>query len=131
MTRLTLALLACTAAAVGLYVWRPGPIGLGSVMGICMGAGLGALGVLWVAREARRGGLHAFRAQTLLFLLKLGVLTAGALALRFLPQLEQSADWRAWLLAFAAASVLVLFVGLWGLFPIPRRPLLSNGDRLA
>jgi hypothetical protein len=73
--------------------------------------------VLWVAREARRGGMHAFRAQTLLFLLKLALVLAGALALRYVPALSASADWRAFLLGFAASSVLVLFVGLWGLFP--------------
>jgi hypothetical protein len=134
MSRLTIALCTSAAAAVAVYLWRPGAQGLGAALGICMGAGLAALGVLWIAREARRGGMHAFRAQTLFFLAKLGVLAAGAIALRYIPQLSQSADWRMWLLAFLAASVLVMFIGLWGLFPHRRAALsngaVSNGDRL-
>lgn len=143
MSRLTIALCTSAAAAVAVSLWRPGAQGLGAAMGICMGAGLAALGVLWIAREARRGGMHAFHAQTLFFLAKLGVLAAGAIALRYVPQLRASADWRAWLVTFCVASVTVLFIGVWGLFPRGRRPnsapsptndvagaALSNGDRL-
>ncbi|TAJ12242.1 MAG: hypothetical protein EPO68_13885 [Planctomycetota bacterium] len=134
MPRLTIALCTSAAAAVAVYLWRPGAQGLGAAMGISMGAGLAALGVLWIAREARRGGMHAFRAQTLFFLAKLGVLTVGAIALRYIPQLSDSADWRMWLLAFLAASVIVMFIGLWGMFPRGRAALAhgaaTNGDRL-
>jgi len=111
MIRLTLtSLLACVVA--GVVAWRLGGTqGNGVLMGFGAGAGLAGVGVLYqrhVLLTRPEGALLVF---VLLFLAKLLVLVAGGLALRYLDSVAQRADWKSFLLAYAAAVALIVPLG--------------------
>jgi len=112
------ALLALPAAVAA--AWRVGSGALSDprAVGVLLGAGL-ALAISlagWAAQERslRKGGSSANGVMTafaLAFLVKLFALGLGAVVLRLEDSLGALADWRAYLVGFAAAVAWVLFVG--------------------
>lgn len=101
------------AAAAAAVAWR---LGGAAGVGVAGGYLLGAAVTLWgverqrVAAATRPARLwQAFGAA---FLAKLGALLAAALLLRFVPALAETCDWRAFLVAYGAACVLVLLCGM-------------------
>ena len=115
MTRASLTALACAALAAACAPALPPPLAAGAVAGACAGAAAS----LWSAARVRRTLLgraeRAMRALVEGFLLKLAVLVAGAVALRWVDALAAHADWRAYALAFGASAVTVLLVSVYEL----------------
>jgi hypothetical protein len=85
-----------------------GPSGLGVFLGFLLGAGLAGLSVAWQAHCMRYRPERLMRSQMEGFAVKLGAVGLFALAFRYFEPLSQSVDWRTFLLAFAAAAVIVL-----------------------
>lgn len=123
------ALLALPAAVVA--AWRVGsgsladPRAVGVLLGAIIAVALSLAG--WVAQERalRKGGNGVNSVMTafvLAFLAKLFVLALGAVLLRLQPSLAARADWRAFLVGFAAAVAWVLFVGAFRRFGAARAP---------
>ncbi|MBL8801788.1 MAG: hypothetical protein JNN27_07330 [Planctomycetes bacterium] len=114
-----LAALVALPAAVAA-AWRAGSGSLGDprAVGVLLGVGL-ALAVSlagWAAQERSmrknaRSANGVMTAFALAFLVKLFVLALGAVVLRLEDSLGALADWRAYLVGFAAAVAWVLFVG--------------------
>ena len=105
-TTLGLAVGVLFAAVVGWFVG--GPSGLGVFLGFLLGAGLAGLAVAWQAHCLQYRPERVTRAQMEGFAIKLGSVALFALAFRFVEPLAASVSWRSFLLAFAAAAVIVL-----------------------
>ncbi|MCZ6597095.1 MAG: hypothetical protein O7B99_05615 [Planctomycetota bacterium] len=111
MTRLTIGTLLSVALAA-LLAWRVGgDVGVGILGGFLLGASLSGFGIAWQLRLLRTSPRHVFRATVVTFLLKLGFLMGAALVLRFFEPLARHADWRAFLVAFAAGVLIVMPLG--------------------
>jgi hypothetical protein len=122
VNRLLLLLLAALVAAVVLAARLGGALGGGVLLGTLLGAGLAGVSTLHVRHVARTRPAKALQALTLGFLVKLGALLLGGLALRFLEPVAARADYRAFLIAFAGAVALVLPLGLWSLLRDRKNP---------
>jgi len=94
------------AAIIGWFVG--GANGLGVFLGFLLGAGLAGLAVAWQAHCLQYRPEHVTRAQMEGFAVKLGAVALFAVAFRYIEPLAASVSWRTFLLAFAAAAVLVL-----------------------
>ncbi len=105
-TSLGLAVGVLLAAALGGAMG--GARGLGVFLGFFLGATLAGLAVAWQAHCLRYRPERVTRAQMEGFAIKLAAVALFALAFRFVEPLEQAASWRTFLLAYAAATVLVL-----------------------
>jgi hypothetical protein len=132
MIRVTLAT-AAGALAAFVVAWRlGGALGGGVLAGFLLGAGLSGLGCLYQRHmlRVRPGGL--MQAMAVSFLVKLVALVIGSLAFRFVEAAAARADWRSFLIAFAAAVMIVLPLGAMdatrGLAPRAQRPLV-NGSK--
>ena len=103
-TRLTVATLV-GAAAAGLVAFSlGGREGTGVMAGYLLGASLSGFGAAWQLHLLRRGSDKVFVATVSVFLLKLAVILAAALALRYLEPVARVAEWRSFLVAFAAGG---------------------------
>lgn len=111
MNRTTLATLASLAAAAFCAWQLGGRMGAGVLVGALTAAVFTGLGLAYLRHELAHRPRNALQALTVGFLVKLVVLGAGALALRFLPVLAERFDWRGYLVAFGAAAFLILIVG--------------------
>jgi hypothetical protein len=109
-TALGLALLLPVAAFAGITVG--GASGLGIFLGFALGATLAGISVAWQAHCLRYRPEHASRAQLAGFAIKLGAAAVFAAAFRFVEPLADTVSWRSFLLAFAAAAILVLPLAL-------------------
>jgi hypothetical protein len=98
-----------------------GALGGGILAGYLLGAALTTLGSLHQRQVLARAPERALAALTASFLAKLAALLLGGLALRFLPAVGERLDWRSFLVAFAAAVVLLLPVGTLGAVRVLRR----------
>jgi hypothetical protein len=111
MTRLTLVSIAALALAA-VVAWRLGGTAGGGVLaGALLGVsftGLGALHLRHTIRTRPERGLAAFG---LSFLFKLAIVVAGALAFRYVDAAALRADWRTFLIAFAACAALLVPLG--------------------
>ena len=111
--RTTTGLLIGLAVAAAL-AWRlEGPVAAGVLLGYLLGAALSGLGVAWQCHWLQRQPARLLRAQLEAFLVKLAALTVFALAFRFVGVLAERVDWRAFVVAFAAAVALLLPLGTW------------------
>jgi len=112
MLRLSLATLLGLAAAA-LVAWRlGGTAGTGVLAGFTLGAGMSGLGALYQRHQLRVRPDRVLAATAVSFLAKLVALLVGALAFRYVDAAAARADWRAFLVAFAAAVVVVLPLGV-------------------
>lgn len=113
MMRLSLSsLLGFVLAAV--VAWQlGGRVGNGVLAGYLLGAGMSGLGVMYQRHMLLTRPERMLTALVVSFLAKLVALLLGGLAFRFIPQVAEIADWRSFLIAFAAAVALVLPVGTW------------------
>jgi len=118
MKLLTLALLASLPFAA-LAAWRlGGALGAGALLGYGLGLFVGLAGVRWqehLLAVRPRLALHAF---AVVFLLKLGLVIAGAFTLRFWSPAGVRADWRSYLVAFPIAVLLVTAAMSWRHFSL-------------
>jgi hypothetical protein len=108
-------------SALPIAAWicrgQPGAVAWGACAGVVAASFVTLLGRAWVALGRKREAKTAMSRFMLVFLVKLGVLIAGALALRHVPVLAERLDWSAYLLGFAAlvAWALALQLAFQGL----------------
>lgn len=132
MIRVTLAT-AAGALAASVVAWRlGGALGGGVIAGFLLGAGLSGLGCLYQRHALRVRPSAMMQAVAVSFLVKLAAVVIGALSLRYVEAAAARADWRSFLIAFAAAVTIVLPLGAWdatrSLAPRPGRQLV-NGSK--
>ncbi len=105
-TTLGLAVGVLVSAVVG---WGLGGAqGWGAFAGFTFGATLSGLSVAWQAHCMRYRPERVMRAQMEGFAIKLGALGVFALTLSMVEPVANALNWRAFLLAYAAAVVIVL-----------------------
>lgn len=121
MIRLSLAsTVALVAAAV--VAWRLGGAeGAGVLAGFLLGAGFSGLTVLYQRHTLLTAPERALKVFAVCFLAKLAVVLMGALAFRYVEAAAARADWRTFLIAFAAAVAVVLPFGLLDVLQVLRR----------
>lgn len=101
---------------VAAVAWRlGGSVGTGVVLGYALGAFLAGVAVAWQAHWLRVQPARAQRAQIEGFAIKIMAAAMFTLIVRYTPQLEASVNWRAFLMAFCAPTVLVLPLSTWDL----------------
>ena len=109
--RTTIVMLAGFALAAVL-AWRfGGTEGTGILGGYLLGGTLATLGLAWQNHVLRVRPERVLVATVSVFLLKLAVLLAAAVAFRYVEAAAARVDWRAFLVAYAAGIVLALSVG--------------------
>lgn len=113
MNRLLLVVLAALAAALLVASELGGARGAGVVLGTSLGAGLAGLSTLYTRHALRTRPARALQASMLGFLLQLFSVLIGGLAFRYVESAAARADYRSFLIAFAAAVALVLPFGTW------------------
>lgn len=111
MTRISITSLLACSVAVLVALRLGGPQGNGVLMGFGAGAGISGLGVLYQRHVLLTRPELALRVFTLLFLAKLLALMAGGLVLRYVETAAQRADWKTFLVSFAAAVAVIVPVG--------------------
>ncbi len=111
MTRLlTATLLGATTA--GVVAWRLGGLeGAGVLLGFLLGAGISGLGVLYQRHVLLTRPEFALGALAVSFLAKLLAMLIGALAFRYVEAAAERADWKSFLIAFAATGAVLLPLG--------------------
>ncbi len=107
--------LIATLAGLALAIVVSAPLGAveatGVLGGYLFGASIGLLGVGYQKHALRTRPAQAMNASIIAFLFKLFGALMGALSLRYLEPLARVADWRSFLLAYAAAVLLILVFG--------------------
>ena len=105
------------ALATGLVAWQLSGLDAGAVKaggviaGYLLGAGMAWLGIMYQRHALMYRPKAAFAAHGVAMLAKLVVLLMGALSFRYIDAAAARADWRMFVLAFAAATVLLLASG--------------------
>jgi len=113
VNRLIPIVLVALVAAIVLASRLGGALGGGVLLGYTLGAGLAGLSTLYTRHMLRTQPKKALNALVIGFLVKLGALLFGGLAFRFVEPAAERADYRTFLIAFAAAVVVVLPFGIW------------------
>jgi MFS family permease len=111
MTLTTAGTLIGCAIAGSLAWWIGGSLGTGVLAGFLAGASVTGLCLAWQRHVLTRHPEKLVQVAVASFLVKLGAVLAGALALRFIDSQAVIADWRSFLVAFAVSAVLVLIPG--------------------
>ena len=111
MTPTTTATLLGVGIAAAVAWQLGGSTGAGVLAGGLVAALVTGVGLLWQRSLLRRSPRMVMGAVAVGFLLKLAVLAAGGLLLRFVEPLGARADWQAFVLAFVAIAVVVLIPG--------------------
>jgi len=127
MTRTTLATLAALLIAAALAFQLGGREGAGVVAGVLCGAAVANLGALWQRHAFRHHAERAFRSVVEVFLFKLAFVLLGALAFRYVEAAAARVDWKAFLVTFAAAALLVQTVAVFESVRLLRRPAAPIG----
>lgn len=126
MNRLLAVVVAAFVAALVLASELGGALGGGVLAGYLLGAGLSGLSFLYTRHVLATRPAGALQASVLGFLVKLAALLLGALAFRFVEAAGARADWRSFLIAYAAAVALVLPFGTWAAVQEQRRRLATR-----
>ena len=113
MNRLLLVTLAAFVAALVCASRLGGALGAGVLAGYLLGAGLAGLSFLYTRHVLATQPARALHATVVGFLVKLAALLIGALSFRYIDAAGERADWRSFLVAYAAAVALVLPFGAW------------------
>jgi hypothetical protein len=121
MTRLIVAMLAALVVALVCASRLGGALGGGVLAGFSLGAGLSGLTFLYLRHVIMTRPERALNAAVLGFLFKLGALLAGGLAFRYIAAAGERADWRSFLVAYAAVVALVLPFATWAALEGQRR----------
>jgi hypothetical protein len=97
-----------TSAAAAAAWFAAGPVGAGILAGFLAGAATAGAAALLQHRLARLAPRWIFHALLASLLFKAGMLVCAGLLLHYVPALARAFDLRAFLLAFAAAVLLLL-----------------------
>lgn len=111
MNRLLVVVLAALVVALACAARFGGALGGGVLAGYLLGAGLAGLSVLYQMHLLATRPERAMAASVGGFLVLVLALVFGGLSFRYLAPVAEHADWRAFLVSFAAAGVLVLPLG--------------------
>jgi hypothetical protein len=111
VNRLLAAVLAALLVALACAARFGGALGGGVLAGYLLGAGLAGLSVLYQQHLLATRPERALAGSVLGFLVQLVALILGALSFRYLAPAAERADWRSFLIAYAAAVALVLPLG--------------------
>jgi hypothetical protein len=111
MTRTYFGVLAGLALAAALAVRLESREATGVIGGYLFGASVGLLSLAWQHHAVRVQPGRALAASVQGFLIKLGALLLGGLALRFFEPVAAVADWKTFVLAFLGAVLVCLFLG--------------------
>ncbi len=111
MNRTQAGTLAGLALAAFVAVRLGGTLGNGVMIGALSGAAVALTLVSWCQRTAREAPAKLLGAVVGSFLIKLALLLAAALVLRFFEPVAAVADWRGFLVAFAATASLCMTLG--------------------
>lgn len=122
MIRLTLAMLLGLVVAA-LVAWRlGGTLGAGVLAGFLLGAGTAGLGALYQRHVLATRPEKAMQALAVSLLAKLVAVGMGALAFRYVEAAQERADWRSFLVAFAASVAVVVPLGAMDAVRVLARP---------
>lgn len=111
MTLTTAGTLIGLAIAGSLAWFIGGSTGTGLLAGFLCGASVAGLCLAWQRHVLTWHPERLVHVAVAGFLVKLATVLAGALALRYIDTQAEIADWRSFLVAFAASAVLVLIPG--------------------
>jgi len=111
MTRTILALTAGLACAALIVVRFEADVLAGGIVGYLFGAAIGISALVLQRRTLATHPERMMNAVALGFLMKLGGIAIGAVALRYTPALYELADWRGFIGGYAGAVLIALFVG--------------------
>ena len=87
------------------------PLGIGAIAGYLLGASITLWGIEYQKHIARTRPKAIWMAFTVSFLTKFAGLAIGPMMAVLLPSLAERCDWRALLVAYGFAAVLVLLLG--------------------
>ena len=108
MTRMIVGIIAGLGLAALVASGLEGIVATGVLCGYLFGASLGAS---WTHHVARVKPANVLQAHVVSFAFKfLGVLM-GAFALAFVPAAAEIADWKSFIVAYAAATMITLILG--------------------
>jgi hypothetical protein len=111
MTRMIVGIIAGLGLAALVASGLEGIVATGVLCGYLFGASVGALGASWTHHVARVKPANVLQAHVVSFAFKfLGVLM-GAFALAFVPAAAEIADWKSFIVAYAAATMITLILG--------------------
>ena len=111
MTRTLFSALAASIAAGVLAARLGGAVGGGVLVGGLSGAGITGLCLLYQRETMRTRPAQAMQAFGIAMLIKLAVLLLGSLAFHYIAPAAARIDARSFMVAFAAAVVIVLPLG--------------------
>ncbi len=114
MIRMSIATVVGLLVAAGVAWQLGGKVGAGVMLGFLLGAGMSGLGALYQRHILVTRPRDAFQGVAVSFGFKLVAMTLGALAFRYLEPAAARADWKSFLVAFAAAAALVMPFGAMG-----------------
>ncbi len=99
-------------AAASVVAWQlGGALGMGVLMGFFGGASIAMLGAMWIRHALRFNPKRAMRCQLEAFMAKMTVLFMGAIAFRFIESAAARVDWRAFLVSYIAAVLVLMVLG--------------------
>lgn len=87
-----------------------GAMATGVVGGYLCGASVALLGAAWIRHCVRIDSRRALRAMVEAFFMKFGGLLVAAFTLRYVAAAGEAADWRGFVVAYAAAAVVTLLL---------------------
>lgn len=128
MIRLTIGTAIGALLAVAIAWNLGGALGGGVIAGFCLGAGIAGLGVMYQRHVLLTAPHRSFQALGISFIAKLAALLMGALAFRYIEAAGARADWRAFLVAFAVAVLIVLPLGTLDAASVVRRRAKAGKD---
>ena len=107
MTRTTIATLAVIVIGAFLAFQLGGREGMGVVAGVLCGTSVSMLGAAWQRHSFRYRTKQAFQSVVEVFMFKLAFVLLGALSFRFIEAASARADWKTFLVTFAAVALVV------------------------
>jgi len=129
MNRLIAAVLVALVVAVVCASRLGGALGGGVLAGYLLGAGLSGLSFLHLRHVLATRPERALQATVVGFLFKMGALLAGGLVFRYVAAAGARADWRSFLVTYAAAVAVVLPLATWAAVEEQRRRRASGALR--
>jgi len=111
MTRMIVGIIAGLGLAALVAAQLEGTVATGVISGYLFGASVGALGASWTGHVARVQPAKVLHSHMVSFLFKIVGVLLGALSLAFVPAAAEIADWKSFIVAYAAASMITLILG--------------------
>ena len=108
MSRTSIGTLLGLGCAVLVATLLEGALAGGVIGGYLFGAAIALLAAAWLRHVVRTAPERAMRALLEGFFMKFGGMVLAVVCVRYVPAAAQVADWRAFLVAYAAAALTIL-----------------------